>query len=112
MRGSLGQFVFWFMISFSPAPFVGFGTYAIVHGQDAAPAAETPAPRMQYGAPIDREFSDAPPPAQEVGLPPEQPPLEPQVEPVDETPVAAPQRRARQIDETPKTRRTREKPDL
>lgn len=112
MRGSLGQFVFWFMISFSPAPFVGFGTYAIVHGQDAAPAAEALDQRLQYRAPIDREFGDAPALVEEELLPPEQPPQGEETEPQQAAPGLEPQRQAKEIDETPKRKRDRERPDL
>lgn len=53
MRGSVSQFVFGFVIAFSPAPFAGFGTYAYIQAQEVpAPLPEAEIYRApEYGAP-------------------------------------------------------------
>jgi hypothetical protein len=56
MRSAIGQFVLGFVVTFSPAPFVGFGTYAFVQGQDAPEASSAPAVPRTYRMPADREF--------------------------------------------------------
>lgn len=57
----LGQFLIGFAIAFSPAPFIGMGTYAYVQGQ-APSSVVTAAPQRgpAYGSPLDYEFGEAP----------------------------------------------------
>jgi hypothetical protein len=61
MRSALGQFVVGFVITFSPAPFVGFGTYAFIQGQDAPEASATPEKRRHYQMPSDRQYGEGGP---------------------------------------------------
>jgi len=57
MSNSLGQFVVGFVLAFSPAPFVGMGTYALVQAEDAPAVRETERVKpAKYGAPLDREY--------------------------------------------------------
>lgn len=51
MRTPASQFLFGFLISFAPAPLVGFATYAIVHHKEPAPV-EAVRP-VEYGSPLD-----------------------------------------------------------
>ena len=48
MKGAVSQFVFGFVIAFSPAPFAGFGTYAYIRAQQPAPPAAAEAPIKDY----------------------------------------------------------------
>ena len=59
MRSPLGQFVFGFVIAFSPAPLAGFGAWALVTAEDAS-AQEVANPGTEYGTPGGREWSDDP----------------------------------------------------
>ncbi|MCA8917143.1 MAG: hypothetical protein KDB90_17265 [Planctomycetes bacterium] len=65
MRTPVSQFLFWFLISFSPAPVVGFITYLIVHAQEPSTALES---RPQMYSPLVHDYDrDAPEnPVQEV----------------------------------------------
>ncbi|MBZ0138032.1 MAG: hypothetical protein K8I27_16875 [Planctomycetes bacterium] len=68
MRTPLGQFVFGFVIAFSPAPLIGFGTWTLVHAKEAAPGAEV-VHSPSYGTPLDHDWSrDSRVPMQEPGV--------------------------------------------
>ncbi|MCA8919021.1 MAG: hypothetical protein KDB68_07215 [Planctomycetes bacterium] len=60
MRGAFSQFVFGFVVAFSPAPFAGFGAYAYMQADKAShetPQAEVYRP-AEYGAPLDYDHHD------------------------------------------------------
>ncbi|MCB9894844.1 MAG: hypothetical protein H6839_10365 [Planctomycetes bacterium] len=81
MRAPVSQFLFWFLISFSPAPVVGIVTYVMVHAHESPDAVEVrPA---AYGAP--QVYDHAPPVQQEVVV--EEP--DEQAEPIKAVPQPA-----------------------
>lgn len=57
MSSPTGQFVLGFLMAFSPAPLVGFGTWSVVTAEEPAPVVEVQS-TAEYGTPVDREWAD------------------------------------------------------
>ncbi|MCB9932854.1 MAG: hypothetical protein H6841_05455 [Planctomycetes bacterium] len=112
MRNPLSQFFFWFIITFSPAPLVGFGTWFLVHAKEPAPPAAEVAPRT-YGPTM--EWVPAASPERRPGPDLEPAPLQAdpdsQQEPEEGSGSGCRPYQRKQMD-GPRKRRDNERPDL